>query len=360
MNNLEKSYAVLDDLRLPHGLYLASPSDDYHYVWLRDSFYEVLPYLTTDCTRYEDTYHRILDLFRDLEWKLDIHQSQRPGPQWQYIHARYDARTLKELDMPWGHAQHDAVGAILFGIAEGERVGKTILRDFKDKEIVQKIVGYLECCRYWEDPDNGMWEEWREVHASSVGAVVAGLQALDMQNIVNVPGWLIAKGRKTLMDMLPFESDTRPVDLAQLSLIYPYNILPRFIAETILERVEQKLLRERGVIRYQTDSYYSLIDDRGIDVSAHLGKEAEWTFGLPWLAICNFQLGNEEKALDYLQRAENVMLPDGSLPELYFSGKNEWNGNTPLGWSNALYILAMNIVKGQSMNCKNKKEEESR
>ena len=340
MNNLEKSYAVLDDLRLPHGLYLASPSDDYHYVWLRDSFYEVLPYLTTDCTRYEDTYHRILDLFRDLEWKLDIHQSQRPGPQWQYIHARYDAHTLKELDMPWGHAQHDAVGAILFGIAEGERVGKTILRDFKDKEIVQKIVGYLECCRYWEDPDNGMWEEWREIHSSSVGAVVAGLQALDMQNIVDVPGWLIAKGRKTLMDMLPFESDTRPVDLAQLSLIYPYNILPRFIAETILERVEQKLLRERGVIRYQTDSYYSLIDDRGANPAVHLGKEAEWSFGLPWLSLCHLSLGDTEKAKYYLERTESIILPDGSLPELYFAGKDEWNGNTPLGWANSMHILA--------------------
>ena len=354
MNNLEKSYAILDDLRLPHGLYLASPSDDYHYVWLRDSFYEVLPYLTTDCTRYEDTYHRILDLFRDLEWKLDIHQSQRPGPQWQYIHARYDARTLKELDMPWGHAQHDAVGAILFGIAEGERVGKTILRDFKDKEIVQKIVGYLECCRYWEDPDNGMWEEWREIHSSSVGAVVAGLQALDMQNIVDVPGWLIAKGRKTLMDMLPFESDTRPVDLAQLSLIYPYNILPRFIAETILERVEQKLLRERGAARYQGDSYYSTIEGDGRDKELHhyFGTEAEWSFGLPWLSLCHLSLGDIEKAKYYLERTESIILPDGSLPELYFAGKEEWNGNTPLGWANSLYILAReayNVLESSSI-----------
>lgn len=340
MDNLEKSYRILDDLRLPHGLYLASPSDDYNFVWLRDSFYEVLPYLYSDCTRYEDTYHGILDMLRGIEWKLDIHQTQRPGPQWEYIHAKYDAHTLSEIDAPWGHAQHDAVGAILFGIAEGERVGKSILRDFKDKEIIQKVVGYLECCRYWEDPDNGMWEEWREVHSSSVGAVVAGLQALDLQDIVTVPGWLISKGRKTLMDMLPMESETRPVDLAQLSLIYPYNVLPRFIAETVLERVEEKLLRERGVIRYQTDSYYSLVEDRGIDPSAHLGKEAEWSFGLPWLSICHLYLGDTEKAKYYLDRTEEIVLPDGSMPELYFAGKNEYNGNTPLGWGNAMLIMA--------------------
>jgi phosphorylase kinase alpha/beta subunit len=140
--------------------------------------------------------------------------------------------------------------------------------------------------------------------------------------------------------MLPFESDTRPVDLAQLSLIYPYNILPRFIAETILERVEKKLLRERGVIRYQTDSYYSLIDDSGANPAVHLGKEAEWSFGLPWLSLCHLSLGDTEKAKYYLERTESIILPDGSLPELYFAGKDEWNGNTPLGWANSMHILA--------------------
>lgn len=342
MNSVEKSYAILESLRLPHGLYLASPSNDYHYVWLRDSFYEVLPYLTSDCTRYEDTYHRILDLFRDLEWKLDIHQHKKPEAQWEYIHARYEAKEVKEMDTPWGHAQHDAVGAILFGISEGERVGKPILRDFKDKEIVQKLVGYLECCRYWEDPDNGMWEEWREVHASSVGAVVAGLIGLQEQCIVSVPNYLIEKGIQTLGQLFPVESVTRPVDLAQLSLIYPYRVLQDAEVTIVMDRIEKHLLRERGVARYQGDSYYSTIESEGRDkeLSHYYGTEAEWTFGLPWLSLCHLERGNFEKAKMYLDRAEAVMLPDGSLPELYLAGTDQWNGNTPLGWSNAMFILA--------------------
>ena len=342
MNHLKNSYAVLERLRLPHGLYLAAAGEDYHYVWLRDSFYEVLPYLNSPCTRYEDTYHSILDMFRDLEWKLDIHQLSRPDSQWEYIHAKYDAKTLKEIDEPWGHAQHDAVGAILFGIAEGERVGKEILRDFKDKEIVQKIIGYLECCRYWEDPDNGMWEEWREVHTSSLGAVVAGLQAIDEQEIVEVPSWLIAKGRNALLDMLPMESATRPVDLAQLSLIYPYDVLSYHVASEIVERVEKQLLRQRGCARYHGDSYYSTLEGEGRDknLSHYFGTEAEWSFGLPWLALCQLHLGNPEKAKEYLEWTESIMLEDGSLPELYFAGQNKYNGNTPLGWANSLYILA--------------------
>jgi GH15 family glucan-1,4-alpha-glucosidase len=342
MNKLEQSYKILDDLRLPHGLYLASPSDDYSYVWLRDSFYEVLPYLNSTCDRYEKTYHRILDMFRQYEWKLDIHTKQKPHEQWEYIHARYDANTVTEIDTPWGHSQHDSIGAILFGIAEGVRVGKQILRDSKDQEIVRKIVDYLACCEYWRDEDSGSWEENREVHSSSVGACVAGLIALKGQNVVNVPSWLITKGYNALGNMFPFESSTKPVDLAQLSLVYPYKVAFGVDALEIVERVEKVLLRERGCIRYIGDSYYSTIEHLGrhLPVINYIGTEAEWCFGLPWLALCHMELGNYDKAAEYIKRTEAVMLEDGSIPELYLSGSDKYNGNTPLGWANSLYILA--------------------
>jgi phosphorylase kinase alpha/beta subunit len=34
------------------------------------------------------------------------------------------------------------------------------------------------------------------------------------------------------------------------------------------------------------------------------------------------------------------MLPDCSIPELYYSNSNRYNGNCTLGWANAMYILA--------------------
>jgi phosphorylase kinase alpha/beta subunit len=52
------------------------------------------------------------------------------------------------------------------------------------------------------------------------------------------------------------------------------------------------------------------------------------------------ELGNIEKAQEYIKRTEDVMLEDGSLPELYFANSNKYNGNTPLGWANSMYILA--------------------
>nr|WP_317853481.1 glycoside hydrolase family 15 protein [Neobacillus sp. Marseille-Q6967] len=334
------SYQILDRLRLPHGLYLASSSNDYHYVWLRDSFYMSLPYLEQNNGIYEMTYHRILDMFKEYEWKLDIHTRQKPVEQWEYIHARYSADDVKEMDTPWGHAQHDAIGAVLWGIGMGEKAGKKMIRDHKDHEIVQKLVGYLGCARYWEDPDNGMWEEWREVHSSSVGACIAGLQAV--RNLVFVPGDWIQKGYETLTSLFPHESADRPFDLAQMSLIYPYRILFGEDAKRIVWQIEENLLRDRGVIRYQGDSYYSTKEHEGRHhgLSFYYGTEAEWTFGLPWLALCYLELGNLRKAAHYIKQTESIMLNDGSLPELYFAKSEKYNSNTPLGWGSAMYILA--------------------
>lgn len=342
MDFLKRSYDILDSLRLPHGLYLASSSKDYEFVWLRDSFYEVLPYLYTDCDRYEKTYHRVLDLFKCYESRLDTCIKHKPNLPMEYFHIRFEATKVEEIESPWGNAQHDAIGAIVFGITEGMRVGKRIIRDEDDRRIMQKMAEYFESIRYWMDADNGMWEEWREVRSSSVGACVAALIGLKEQNLANVPEWLIMKGLATLDNFYPFESADRPYDLAQMSLVYPFRIYDSYEARKIIDNIEKHLLRDRGVIRYQGDSYYTT-DPAGLrkqEMYKYYGSEAEWTMGLNWLSICHQVLGDKEKAQQYIEHAEKVVLPDGRFPELYYAKTDKCNGNNPLGWSNALYIIA--------------------
>jgi GH15 family glucan-1,4-alpha-glucosidase len=339
---LTESYRVLDQLRQKHGLYCASPSEHYHYIWIRDSVYMSMPYLDKSDGHYEKAYHRMLDLFQEYEWKLDIICRQKPKYVWEYLHARYSAEDVKEIhDQEWGHVQHDMIGAFLFGIGKGIEKGRKVLRNEKDAAIVQKLVHYLEAVEYWHDPDNGMWEEWREVHASSVGACVAGLMAV--KKVVRVPEPLIEKGLRTLLQLFPRESSDKSVDLAQLSLVYPYRLFGGMLGKMIVSRVEQRLLRERGVIRYEGDSYYSTLEQqhgRDKPLEFYYGTEAEWTFGLPWLALCHMEFGNLQKAAEYIRRTEEVMLQPGILPELYYSGQDVPNPNTPLGWSSAMYILA--------------------
>lgn len=176
---MEKLFQVLESMRLPNGAYIASPSHDYSYVWIRDVGYTVLPYLYTQSAsvtnRYVEAYRAILDLFKRYEWKIDIHSRRKPTQLFEYIHARY-APDLTELASPWGHAQNDAIGLFLWGIGEGVRLGVPVFRDQGDRRIVQKLVDYLSCLSYWQMPDNGMWEGQEEVHASSVGDCVAGLK----------------------------------------------------------------------------------------------------------------------------------------------------------------------------------------
>lgn len=326
-------HGVLDTMRLENGAYLASTSQDYNYVWIRDIVYAVLPYLHSRCNRYEQAFYALFDLFRRYEWKLDIHTKQKPVFPFEHIHARY-AKDLTEMPVPWGHVQNDSIGLFLWGVGEGVRMGKPMFRDAIDRAILQKVVNYLACLEYWHCQDNGMWEENMEIHASSVGACVAGLKSVQL--IAYVPDSLIENGLRTLSYLLPRESVTKESDLALLSLIYPYQLLSRNMAKRILADVTHQLERTYGVIRYKGDLYYNEHD-----------REAEWCFGFPWLGMCYAVLGEDEMARAYWEKTQRICPPDGKVPELYIGG-NRPNGNTPLAWSVAMtMILKRQVTKEQ-------------
>ena len=143
--------------------------------------------------------------------------------------------------------------------------------------------------------------------------------------------------------MLPRESKRKFVDLALLSLIYPYEVVTRPQAEDILAHVEYHLLRNRGVIRYKGDRYYNKNEDGW-------SEEAEWTFGLSWLAIIYARLGNDDKAHYFLEEAKRTVTKGGAIPELYYSASKKHNENTPLGWSESLFIVAMHDVNRKRMH----------
>jgi len=237
--------------------------------------------------------------------------------------------TGEEINEDWGNKQNDAIGAFLFKVGDLENKGIRIVRNKNDKRIVQKLIYYVRSIEYWQDNDNGVWEENEEVHASSVGAVVAGLKSISKINGIEVPQWLIDIGQETLNELLPRESETKQVDLALLSLIYPYNIVTDKQKKQILENVESMLVRNKGVIRYVGDVYYG----------DGIGKEAEWTMGFPWLAIIYKQLNKPSKYAFYTRKTMEAANNKKELPELYFAGTNKHNENTPLGWAQALYLV---------------------
>ncbi len=332
---IRKSVAILESLQHRNGLFSASRKDvktGYNLCWIRDTVYAALGFeAVRNMAAVKKTYRALLDLLLKHEYKIDwMIRQPYPKTQFRYIHARYDPLTMKEIWDEWGNKQNDAIGAILFKIGDLESKGIKVIRNANDLRILQKLVSYLEAIHYWHDHDNGMWEENEEVHASSLGACVAGLKAIGKVGGISVPQQLVEKGEKALQQLLPKESETKEADLALLSLIYPYNVVNPGQRDAILKNVEEKLVRGRGLIRYLGDKYYSKD-----------GAEAEWTFGFPWLAIVYKQLNNPEKYAHYARKTLSAMNEAGELPELYYGNTDRHNENTPLAWGQAMCIVAM-------------------
>ena len=328
---LNQSLEILKNLQYPSGLFAASrisAKTGYNLAWIRDNVYATIGLESAlQYTEAEKTLRALLDILLKHEYKIDWAIKEKPKYHYQYIHARYDPNTLEEVWETWGNKQNDAIGALLFKIGDLEEKGIKIIRNENDLRIIQKLVGYLESIEYWHDKDNGMWEENEEVHASSVGACVAGLKKA--KKIVEVPKHLIENGEETLKNLLPGESETKEVDMALLSLVYPYNIVTEEQRDVILKNVEEKLLKEKGVARYIGDKYH------------YRNGEAMWTKGLPWLAIVYKQMNKPDKYAYYMRKTIEAMNEKGELPELYYADTKEPNENCPLAWSQALFVAGL-------------------
>ena len=329
---------ILKNLQYESGLFAASKKDTdtgYNKSWLRDNFYECLAFeVLDDWKTVAKTYHALLNVFKKHESKIDSAIQKKPEHRQFYIHARFHPETFDEFWEEWGNKQNDSIGAILFKIGELEQHKNVhILKTKADKRIVQKLVWYLQAVEYWQDEDSGMWEENEEVHASSVGACVAGLKMLKDLPYIDIPDDLIEKGEATLKSILPRESVTKFVDLSLLSLIYPYNVVTERQTKRILKNVRYLLERNRGVIRYKNDHYYNKNKDG-------YSEEAEWCFGFSWLVIIYALRNEKDLAEKFVKKMMKTITEEGEVPELYFSNTKKFNKNSPLGWAESLLIVA--------------------
>lgn len=358
---LEKHLDNIRTLQASSGLFLASRSDvstGYNKAWLRDNFYTCLAFEEIeDWETVKRVWKALLGIFIKHKDKINWAVENRPYNTFQYIHARYNPETFEEFWEEWGNKQNDAVGAILFKIGDLETKGIKIIETDEEKEILQTLVNYLGSIKYWEDPDNGVWEEYEEVHASSVGACLAGLKIISKTHLADVPSELISNGEEALQKLLPRESKSKFTDLALLSLIYPFNVVGENMAREIVRHLEYHLERDRGVIRYKNDRYYNKNEDE-------VSEEAEWCFGFSWLSIIYNQfntsqithpsvplpslttreggnpLTDNEKAQEYLEKSFKTIHKD-QIPELYYSDSDLPNENTPLGWAESLFVVAL-------------------
>jgi phosphorylase kinase alpha/beta subunit len=367
------AYDHLEKLRQINGGYIASPYsgdagyDRYDVYWLRDIMYATYAneYLGL-YDKVKQSYNVVLTVFEKFHHKIIRGLRKKPDLQrakGAVIHARVHPTTLDEITDEWGHHQLDIFGLFLFKTGDLMKQGFRIIDSVERIHIVKDILSYLWTARWDLDPDFGMWEEGPELHSSSVGAVLAGLTMwhdhgfydykyrarVDISQIIPVSERFLEDGARALSKLLPRESASRPYDLAQLSLLWPYNILKDQFAlqEEIIDNIEKNLVRAYGVVRYPGDRYFSSKPDEAF------GHEAEWPIGLAWLSIAYSKMLQQavrvgasrasierylERAKRHLEHLEEIATPDGRIAELFTGGKS--NHNLPLGWANSLYVVA--------------------
>ena len=335
----QELFNELYKLRCHNGFYSASSSVDYKHTWLRDNYYCALPELWHNKEYYKQTYQTWLDYYISVEFKYNKFTSlinkKSLDENYEFPNPRLNL-DLTEIHTGWNHVQIDTIGYFLLGIAQGENNNIKIIRNQDDLDIINKAILMLDAINYISVPESGAWEENRECYRSStIGAVLAGLIGIktldDRFNIpINIIDKLINESKDALITILPNETPTRNSDLAQLFLIYPFNVLDEDMSKTILNQIENKLLKDNGVIRYVNDKYFNC------------NGEAEWTFGLAYLGIIYLKLKNLDKSRYYL----NLLLSNGILiPELYYSKTNIGNDNKPLAWTLALTIELNHLIE---------------
>jgi phosphorylase kinase alpha/beta subunit len=337
---IEKHLSIVRSMQAPSGLFTAAAepgvSTGYDKAWLRDNFYSALCF--EEVGEWEPVvrmWHALLDLFQKHEEKISWAVENRPYHTYQYIHARYHPETFEEFWEEWGNKQNDAVGCLLFKLGDLTKRGIPVIRNDDDVRIVQRLVEYLNAIEYWKDPDNGVWEEYEEVHASSIAACVAGLRATaEVFPSVRIPDGAIAHGEAALAELLPRESVTKFTDLALLSVVWPFDASTPEMHQAIIRNLEYHLTRDKGVIRYKNDRYYNYNSDG-------YSEEAEWTMGFSWLSIIYRHQGDHERADHWLSRAVATISEKGTIPELYFSHTTVPNENNPLTWAESLFVVAV-------------------
>jgi hypothetical protein len=385
---------------LPSGLFRSvevsaeNERSGYGNVWVRDNVF--VAYAHHRCGASDVAARTMKALFEffarhDNRFRAIIARKADPDDPMQRPHVRFDGVRMRELeDARWPHAQNDALGYALWLLCVLAREGVMAI-GARDRELLTLFVHYFDAIRFWQDEDSGHWEEARKCSASSIGAVVAGLEALLAwdgrstgpqraaldAHVTDRARELVVCGRDALTRILPNEcaqrapEKNRRYDAALLFLVHPLGIVMGEDEALILADIERYLSGRHGVRRYLGDSYWSpdydeLVPEiaRSADYSENMqardalldsiGQEAQWCIFDPVLSAHygrRFQLRGAEADFDlqvhHFERSLAQVTDTWRCPELYFlkHGVYVANPHTPLSWTQSNLMVALTELR---------------
>ena len=337
----------------------------YGYCWPRDGVFITKAFDICGMTEEAEKFY--------LVWAK---KAQLPNGSWQ---QRYYLNG--NLAPSWG-VQLDEIASIIYGAWEHYKLTKKL--EFLEEMwgIIKDATVYL-ANNFDEEtglpkPSYDLWEERFGEHAYTAAAVCAAFRcSADMAEILNVDLPLaklwreeankltkaiednlwsdqerrFLRGRKTRLnwwncDTIEVETNKmgyklqvadvdNTVDISLLGLTFPFNV---FDAKCDKIKKTVKAIEERldgfpagGFGRYEHDSY--------------IGGNP-WIVSTLWLAMYYATIGDMEKCKEKIIWATKSATNLGFLPEQVdkFNGKPAWI--MQLAWSSAMYIIALNTIKG--------------
>ena len=375
---------------------------DYTDAWVRDNVYSILAawglglaYRKLDWDRGR-TYELeqsvvktmrglLLAMMRQADKVERFKHTQNPLDA---LHAKYDTRTggIAVGDAEWGHLQIDATSLWLLMFGQMTASGLSILFTLDEVNFVQNLVYYIG--RAYRTPDYGIWERGEkinsgsaELNASSVGMAKAALEALQgldafgvhgsQASVLHVLSDEIARSRITLESLLPWESSSKEVDSALLSIVgFPaFAVEDADLALRTREGVVARLGGRYGCKRFLRDGHQTAVEDPNRlhyepwELKQFQHIECEWPLFFAYLLLDALFREDAEAVREYRERLAGVLVErDGValLPELYIvpadridaerqapgSQERRPNANVPLVWAQSLYYLAGMLDEG--------------
>jgi isomaltose glucohydrolase len=286
----------------PSGAYVACPLFPvYGFAWLRDG-----SFVADAMSRAGEV--ESAEAFFDWAARIVV---ERDG---KGLATRY---TLdgRDDESDWPSRQWDGWGLWLWAVAgHAERHGVPLERW---RLALDLAAGFLESV--WRQPCTDWWEERVGLHATTLGCVAAGLEAVGRGEAAAVRGALDA------------EADWR-LDASLLALATPLGIVP---APRVLAPVEAELVSAGGgVHRHPDDTYYG---------------GGEWlllTALLGWVRAEQGDVPGASDSLDWVgaHATDRGELPEQShdhllAPDRYDEWVERWGPPpSPLLWSHAMFL----------------------
>ncbi|RKP33981.1 glycosyl hydrolases family 15-domain-containing protein, partial [Dimargaris cristalligena] len=267
---------------------------DYRDAWVRDNVYSIMSVfglalayrrIDDEMGRAYELEHATIKLMRGLLFSM-MRQSGKVET-FKYtlaltdsLHAKYNTNTGDTVvgDNEWGHLQVDATSLFLLMLAQMTAAGFQIIYTLDEVDFIQNLVFYVE--RAYRTPDYGIWERGNkvnhgepELNSSSIGIVVAALQAISGLNlfgprggpssVIHVLPDEVTRNSMILHSALPRESFSKEIDSALLPVIgYPaYAVADEEVIKKTRQEIITKLRGKYGCKRFLRDGHQAVLED---------------------------------------------------------------------------------------------------